>query len=110
MKKKEIKNLLANMCCSRCKSDFDEESVFIIREDTNLLVLQIVCSKCGKGFGIALLGTAGIKTCNDDPLEFQPCPQPINYDDVLDAHQFIDKLEKDWNKYIPDEFKNKFGG
>ena len=44
----------------------------------------------------------------DGPLEFQECPLPISYDDVLDAHHFIDKLEKDWNKYIPDELKNNF--
>ena len=27
------------------------------------------------------------------------------YDDVLDAHNFIDNLEKDWTKYIPEDFK-----
>ncbi len=106
MKKSEIKNLLSNMCCSVCKNDFNEESICIIREEKNLLVLQIVCLNCGKSFGIALLGNADIKENKDTPLEFQQCPQPINYDDVLDAHNFIDKLEKDWNKYIPDELKH----
>ena len=42
----------------------------------------------------------------DEALEIQDCPLPISYDDVLDAHHFIDKLEKDWTKYIPDELKN----
>ena len=42
--------------------------------------------------------SAVIKDVEDEPLEFQPCPMPITYDDVLDAHHFIDKLEKDWNQ------------
>ncbi len=107
MKKSKIKKLLDNMCCSVCHHDFDENSISIKREEEDLLVLQIVCSECGKSFGLALLGTDSIslKEDNDDPLTFQECPLPINYDDVLDAHNFIDKLEKDWTKYIPEDFK-----
>lgn len=105
MKKSEIKNLLSNMCCSNCKRDFDEDSIMIIREDENLLVFHIVCNHCGKSFGMAILGNASTKGGIDEPLEFQPCPQPINYDDVIDAHRFIDKLEKDWSKYIPENLR-----
>ena len=106
MNKSEIKNLLSNMCCSECKQDFNEQSVNIERSEENLLVLRIKCQNCGKSFGLALLGNVGAKSNNDSPLEFQDCPLPINYDDVLDAHHFINKLEKDWSKYIPDELKN----
>ncbi len=106
MKKSKLKKLFSNMCCSQCKSDFDEESINIKREEENLLVLQIVCQKCGKSFGIALLGADenSIKE-DEDALTFQECPAPINYDDVLDAHNFTEKLEKDWTKYIPNEYK-----
>ena len=109
MDKKTLKKLFSNMCCSVCKHDFDEDSIFLKREEQGLLVLQIVCPNCGKNFGLALLGTnsLSVKENEDTPLEFQDCPLPISFDDVLDAHNFIDKLEKDWNKYIPDEFKNK---
>ena len=89
--------------------DFDEEAIFIKREEKNLLVLQIICPECGKSFGLALLGTGALSVKDekdDDALEIQECPLPISYDDVLDAHHFIDKLEKDWTKYIPDELKN----
>jgi len=106
MKQSEIKHLLSNMCCSVCKQDFDEKSVTIIREEENLLVSKIVCTNCGKSFGLAFLGTAGVKDKKDTPLEFMQCPAPIDYDDVIAAHKFIDKLEKDWNKYIPDNLKN----
>ncbi len=107
MNKSDIKKLLSNMCCSECKKDFDEESIVILRNEKDLIVIQIVCSNCGKSFGIAFLGTAGVKGDENKPLEFQTCPKPIDYDDVIEAHNFIDKLEKDWSKYIPDELKNK---
>ena len=109
MDKSKLKKLFSGMCCSVCKHDFDENSIFIKREEKNLLVLQIICPDCGKSFGIALLGTNSIgvkEKIEDDALVFQDCPLPISYDDVLDAHHFIDKLEKDWTKYIPDELKN----
>ncbi len=108
MKKSNIKKLLENMCCSVCRHDFDEDSIQIKRQENNLLVLQIICPECGKSFGLALLGTGdeSIKQDKkDEPLTFQECPEPINYDDVLNGHNFIDKLEKDWTKYIPEEFK-----
>ncbi len=109
MDKSKLKKLFSGMCCNICGHDFDEDAIFIKRKDKNLLVLQIVCPECGKSFGLALLGASvvGVKDeKEDDALTFQDCPLPISYDDVLDAHRFIDKLEKDWTKYIPDELKN----
>ena len=107
MEKEKLVKLFSNMCCSNCRHDFDKDSIFIRRQDKHLMVLQIVCSECGKSFGLAFLGTGAVDVKEDDkPLEFQECPLPITYDDVLDAHHFIDNLEKDWNKYIPDELKN----
>lgn len=108
MDRVKLKKLFSGMCCSECRHDFEEGSFFIKREEKNLLVLQVVCTECGKSFGLAFLGTGSVsvKENDDSPFEFQPCPMPISYDDVLDAHHFIDKLEKDWNKYIPDDLKN----
>lgn len=107
MEKSKLVKLFSNMCCSNCRHDFDEDSIFIKRQDKHLLVLQIICSECGKSFGLAFLGTGSVDVKDEDEaLIFQECPSPISYDDVLDAHHFIDKLEKDWNKYIPDELKN----
>ena len=105
MKKSKLTKLLSGMCCSVCKHDFEEDAITVLREENNLLVLKITCPECGKGFGIALLGTGEESLKEDDALEFKSCPAPIDYDDVLDAHNFIDKLEKDWSKYIPDNLK-----
>jgi hypothetical protein len=105
MNKSKLKKLFSGLCCSVCKHDFDEEAISIKREEKNLLVVQVVCPDCGKNFGLALIGTNSIDVKEDDEFVIQDCPLPISYDDVLDAHHFIDKLEKDWNKYIPDDFK-----
>ena len=105
MEKSRLKKLLSGMCCSECRSDFEEDGITIIREEKELIVLRITCEKCGKGFGIALFGAGKDSIKEETPLEFQECPMPISEDDVLDAHKFIDKLEKDWTKYIPDNLK-----
>lgn len=108
MDKTTLEKLFSGLCCSVCGHDFDEKSIFIKREEKDLLVLQIICSECGKSFGIALLGTSSISVKQeDDALTIQDCPLPISYDDVLDAHHFIDKLEKDWIKYIPKELRKQ---
>ncbi|MBQ3642420.1 hypothetical protein II906_10935 [bacterium] len=106
MNKTDIRNLFSGLCCSVCHHDFNEDSVKVKREEKNLYVLEIVCPECGKNFGLALLAKPEREsTKNDTPFEIQECPLPINYDDVLNAHNFIDKLEKDWEKYIPDDYK-----
>lgn len=109
MNKKLIKMLFSDMCCSKCKSDFDEDSVFVLRKEKNLNVIQIVCQNCGKSFGIALLGGCdekdSSKSQEDLALQIQEGPDAICYDDVLDAHNFFSNLEDDWQKYIPDDLK-----
>ena len=103
----ELRKLFSGLCCSVCHHDFNEDAVKVKREEKNLYVLEIICPECGKNFGISLLAKNQQEEIKDDtPLEIQECPLPISYDDVLNAHQFIDNLEKDWNKYIPDDLKN----
>ena len=97
--------------CSDCGHDFDEDSVFVLREE-GLFVLQVVCPECQKSFGVAILGMKSIavkdeeKTDANLALQVKDLPEPISSDDVIDAHRFIKKLDKDWQKYIPDEYKS----
>lgn len=98
------------MCCSECKADFNEDSVFTLRKEKNLTVLQIVCQNCGKSFGIALLGGCDEKDNANHPqeelaLQVQNGPDAICYDDVIDAHNFFQNLDEGWEKYIPDNLK-----
>ena len=99
--KKKIGKLFNNLCCSQCKNSFDESSVVINREEEGLMVVNLQCQHCGKNFGIAFVGFTDIDVKNYEPLEVQEGPEPINYDDVIDAHRFIQSLEADWQKHLP---------
>ncbi len=99
--RKKIAKLFSNLCCSYCRNGFDEDSVIIKRQEEGLTVVSLECKHCGKNFGVAFLGLSDIDIKNYEPLEVTEGPDPISYDDVIDAHRFIKNLEKDWNKYLP---------
>ena len=109
MKKSEIKKLFENMCCSSCGNDFEESSFSILREEECFCVIQVICIHCNKSFGLAFLG---YKPLEEKEKEFEPLDiieglPPISYDDVINAHNFIKKMDKDWTKHIPKDFKTK---
>ena len=73
----------------------------IKREEEGLTVVGLQCKHCGKNFGVAFLGISNFDVKNYEPLEVQEGPEPINYDDVIDAHRFIKNLDADWQKHLP---------
>lgn len=97
--KKKLEKLFENLCCSQCKSGFDEDSIEINRYEQGLIVTRLVCKKCGKSFGVAFLGLSGIDI--KEPMDVQKGPEPINYDDVIEAHRFIKELDEHWQDYLP---------
>lgn len=99
--KKKIKKLFSNLCCSHCKNGFDEDSITIKREEEGLTVVGLSCKHCGKDFGVAFLGINNVDVKSYEPLEIQEGPEPITYDDVIDAHRFIKTLDADWQKHLP---------
>ncbi len=101
--KKKLKTLFSNLCCSVCKTGFDEDSIIIKREEAGLSVVNLVCKNCGKNFGIAFLGFSNIEVKNDSDLAFevQEGPEPISYDDVIEAHRFIKNLDEHWADHLP---------
>lgn len=113
--KRKIATLFKDLCCSKCKSDFSEESVLIMRDEKTegeeMLVVRIVCQNCGKSFGVAFLGISDfdLKSYTEDDLKLvvQDGLSPITTDEVLDAHKFIKRLDKDWTKFIEDIEKDK---
>ena len=102
--KRKIAVLFKELCCSQCKSDFDENSVHIMREEDEMFVFKLVCNECGKSFGVAFLGISDLelKNCDEEDLalEIQDGASPISTDDVLDAHKFIKELDDNWQKYV----------
>ena len=87
------------MCCSQCKNGFDEDSIVVKRQEDGLVVVGLECKRCGKNFGVAFLGLSNIDV--KEPLEVTEGPDPINYDDVIDAHRFIKNLDEGWSKFLP---------
>lgn len=111
MDKLKITKLFADLCCSECKHDFTEESIAILRQEHGLYVVQVTCEHCDKSFGLAFLGLESITLkpgeVKDEYLRLtiQEGPDPISADDVLNAHKFIQNMDSDWSKHIPEEFK-----
>ncbi len=89
---KDIKTLFSGLCCSRCKNEFDKHSIKILKRDCDIMVCSLSCEKCGKDFG-EIVFNFNRKSDNHLPLEVVDGPEPITYDDVIEAHRFIrDKL------------------
>ena len=97
-----IKRLLAPMHCSRCRGEFDGDSIKIMRDDKGLLVFQVKCENCKKCFGMAFLGLDLKDLENSLNLNESEnlSDEPISYDDVLNAHHFFQNLDENWMKYI----------
>ena len=90
--------LISGFRCSNCLKDFDENSIRIVRFDEGLFVLKITCKNCSKSFGLAFLGLGEediLKTVSNGIKA-----SPITYDDVLDAHQYIQNLDENWKNFI----------
>lgn len=113
MEKKKFVKMLDELCCSECRASFDEDSIDIVRNEENLYVVKVVCSNCQKSFGLAMLGLNSIdfkdeiKQINfsDDDLKFRIDveDEPISYDDVLDAHEFIKNIDENWQNFIKEK-------
>lgn len=86
----EIKNLLSNLCCSRCKNEFTKDSIVKIDSIKDILICHLECKKCGKDFG-QIVFNINKNSKKHSPLEIIEGPVPISYDDVINAHEFIKK-------------------
>ena len=103
-----VKFIFSNMICSCCDNQFTPDCVEIIRVEGNCAIVKIECTHCHQNYGIAVVG---IETISEDTEEntdqvLIPDMPAISFDDVLEAHEFIDKMGSDWMKYIPKEFKH----
>lgn len=103
-----IKEFFSNLRCSQCRAFFDENSIRILRQEMNYTVVRITCPKCEKNIGMALMGfereAAKVSgEVSDDTMTFEvnDSNNPIDYDDVIDAHHFFQGLGSDWSKFLP---------
>lgn len=89
---KNIKILFSNLCCSKCKNDFTQESISIKNIEGDILICNLTCEKCGKDFGDTVLNF-NQKSDKHNPLNIIDGPAPITTDDVIKAHRFIKKMK-----------------
>ncbi len=110
-----IKEFFSNMRCSQCNNFFEQESIRLLRQEGVYLVVKIACEVCGKNIGLAMLGLdrESLKKSMGTVEEFESIKfdvdskQPIDYDDVIDAHNFIEEMGSDWDKYLPNKIEEK---
>ncbi|MBD5401724.1 hypothetical protein HDR58_02825 [bacterium] len=88
---KEIKTLFSGLCCSRCKNEFTNNSIKILEQDCDILLCSLSCEKCGKDFG-EIIFNYNRKSKHHTRLEIVEGPPPIDYNDVIEAHRFIRKM------------------
>ena len=88
MNSSDFKNIFANLCCSKCRNDFEIEDLKIIERQGGLMICNLVCQKCGKDFGKVIFNY-NQSVAYHSPLKVIEGPPPIDADDVIDAHIFI---------------------
>jgi len=105
--------------CKNCEQPYSPEGIEFLREEPGVIVVKVGCSMCGRPLGIALVGMNNMapQLTPKQPLA-KAEPQlprewskrdaerlaekpPINYDDVLAAHQFFASLGADWSRKLP---------
>ncbi|NLF84149.1 MAG: hypothetical protein GX568_09235 [Candidatus Gastranaerophilales bacterium] len=105
-----IQKFFSGLKCGRCDSFFDKDSIELVREEENNIVVRITCSACGKNLGLAILGIESgeyknslkFETDDESSLINDDLPaNPITYEEVIKAHEFFSGLGADWMKYLP---------
>ena len=108
-----INDFFSQVKCSQCHEFFKEDSVHLVRQEANNIVVRIACTHCGKNLGLAILGIDRAEYKNslkfsedtakksDMPLSINAEESPITYDDVIEAHHFFSRLGDDWAKHLP---------
>lgn len=109
---KLIQDHFTHLNCPYCEHPFTHNCVNLLREEKDYWVVKVVCSSCSKSVGIAIVGVdyEGVSDKRDES-KFESFSRkdherllnkkPINYDDVIEAHRFIQDLGSDWMKYLP---------
>lgn len=113
-----VQDYFQRRSCRHCSSRYATDGIQLVREEPGAYVVRITCSKCHQPLGTALIGLSnapdpfaqqvgkteapsfpGEWTKRDiERLSNHPV---IDYDDVLNAHLFVQSLGDNWNQYLP---------
>jgi hypothetical protein len=113
-KLKIIKEFFKNVKCSQCNNFFTGNSVQLVREEENNIVIKVICHHCSKNLGLVIIGIdpkdflesmkiQGISEEDEEEIldEFTIREDPITFEDVINAHKFFNSLGSDWMKHLP---------
>lgn len=106
-----VQDFFCKMHCSSCDSNFKPEGITLLKEESGFFIIKIICTECNQSVGIALVGIKERPIIDLDDSFLFPDKQdqssfaakelaPINYDDVINAHDFFSNLGHDWMKHI----------
>lgn len=107
-----INDFFAHLRCANCHEFFKEDSIQLIRKEADNIIVKIVCARCEKNLGLAIIGIDRTKYNNsmkfsedssEIPVSINTDADPINYNDVIEAHEFFNTLGDDWIKYLPEQ-------
>jgi len=96
--------------CRNCANNFSADGIQLLRQEPGVLVVRVICQTCGHPLGVAIVGTA-LEQNKAKPMlppdwtrkdaERLQCLPTISLDDVLSAHEFIEALDANWSRYLP---------
>jgi len=116
-----IERLITALSCSGCGNFFNDECIKILETQGDAVIVKLVCPVCGKKYALAFMdlsfpvyGAALEESFEHDVTfkdgskdydgEFEPGkeekPGKITYDDVLEAHDYIQNFEEHWRRYV----------
>lgn len=106
-----IQNFFTRMRCHFCSAYLEPEGIKLLREEKDVYIVRVQCVHCSRQMGIAMVGIDQESKKLEDPeltvadLKRLSKFEPIEYNDVIDAHKFFSNLESDWKKYLPPEMR-----
>lgn len=117
-----IQKFFTRMSCEICNQHFEPSGIELVREEDGVYIVSVYCHQCEQQIGIAMVGVESA----DMPLErvkesakkrfadpeLTPEEQqrllafdPINEEDVLEAHRFFKNLDENWTQHLPLKFR-----
>jgi len=111
-----IQHFFTRMRCQFCTSQLEKDGVELIRQEQSVYIVNVHCMQCARQMGIALVGLQhstphalhqGFLDPELTPEEIDRLArfQPIDYNDVVDAHRFFSALDENWQQYLPEEMR-----
>lgn len=103
MSNNNIIRLISSMHCSCCNKRLDDKCITFQGQHGELTIIKISCKNCGKNFAIAFMGLISDEldiSLQQNDETYACSNEPINYDDVLNAHEFIQNIDENWRRFI----------